>query len=101
MVARPLGEKTLLVEIDFSPQTGVFLRITDSGEGIDPQNLERIFNHGFTTKQSGHGFGLHFCANAMTEMGGNLLVESKGVGHGASFLLSFATTNKNKEIKHA
>ena len=55
--------------------------------GIPPENLARIFNHGFTTKKTGHGFGLHSCANAAAELGGSLSVRSEGPGKGATFTL--------------
>jgi len=67
----------------------VILKLTDNGEGIPLENQERIFTFGFTTKKNGHGFGLHTCANAMTEMGGSILVESEGKGKGATFTLAF------------
>ena len=57
----------------------------DKGEGIDKENLTRIFNHGFTTKQEGKGFGLHACANSMTELKGKITVKSDGIGHGSTF----------------
>ena len=62
--------------------------VSDMGIGIDRENLTRIFNHGFTTKKEGHGFGLHSGANAATEMGGRLSVHSDGLGHGATFTLT-------------
>jgi signal transduction histidine kinase len=65
------------------------LRVTvsDNGEGIDPDNLARVFTHGFTTRRNGHGFGLHSCVLAAQEMGGSLRVHSDGVGEGAIFTL--------------
>jgi len=65
----------------------VFVSVTDNGCGIAPENLQRIFNHGFTTKENGHGFGLHTSALAMTEMGGALRTYSDGLGRGATFTL--------------
>jgi signal transduction histidine kinase len=65
----------------------VRITITDNGVGIPPENLTRIFNHGFTTKKTGHGFGLHSAANAAKEMGGGLTVHSDGPGQGARFTL--------------
>ena len=59
----------------------------DNGIGIAPENITRIFSHGFTTKRKGHGFGLHSAANAAREMGGNLTAHSDGVGCGATFIL--------------
>ena len=55
----------------------------DNGVGIPPENRTRIFNHGFTTRKEGHGFGLHSGALAATELGGTLTVESEGLGQGA------------------
>jgi signal transduction histidine kinase len=65
----------------------VRIAVTDNGIGIRPENLTRIFAHGFTTKKSGHGFGLHSGARAAREMGGSLAVQSDGIGHGATFTL--------------
>jgi signal transduction histidine kinase len=67
--------------------------ISDNGLGILPENLTRIFSHGFTTKKSGHGFGLHSCANAAKELGGSLTVKSEGLGKGATFILDIPISN--------
>ncbi len=61
--------------------------VTDNGVGIAKENLERIFNHGFTTKPDGHGFGLHSAANSAGEMECHLHVDSPGAGQGATFHL--------------
>lgn len=65
----------------------VRIDVTDNGVGIAKKNLTSIFQHGFTTKKNGHGFGLHSSANAAREMGGSLSVESEGLGLGATFTL--------------
>jgi two-component system, NtrC family, sensor kinase len=67
------------------------LEIADNGSGIAAENLTRIFNHGFTTKQSGHGFGLHSSACSARMMGGSLLATSPGPGQGATFTLELPT----------
>jgi signal transduction histidine kinase/HAMP domain-containing protein len=67
--------------------TALRVMVCDTGKGIAPENLARIFSHGFTTRTGGHGFGLHSCALAAVEMGGRLSVASDGVGHGATFTL--------------
>lgn len=77
----------IVIETGRSESGDVFIRVTDNGCGITAENLQRIFNHGFTTKQNGHGFGLHTSALAMTEMGGALRAHSDGTGCGASFTL--------------
>jgi signal transduction histidine kinase len=61
--------------------------VADDGCGIDADNLGRIFNHGFTTKVGGHGFGLHSSANAAVEMGGRIEAASEGPGRGSTFTL--------------
>ncbi len=65
----------------------VVIEVEDNGPGIAPENLARIFGHGFTTKRDGHGFGLHISANAATEMGGKLSARSDGPSRGATFAL--------------
>ena len=55
--------------------------------GLASENLTRVFAHGFTTKQNGHGFGLHSGALAARHMGGSLWAESPGLGFGATFIL--------------
>ena len=65
----------------------VRIAVSDNGVGIPPENLARIFSHGFTTKKDGHGFGLHSCALAAAEMGGTLTTHSDGIGRGATFTL--------------
>ena len=72
-----------------SAADGQWLRIvvTDNGEGIKEENMARLFVHGFTTRKTGHGFGLHSCALAAKEMGGAILVHSDGPSRGAAFTL--------------
>lgn len=65
----------------------VRIAVVDNGVGIVPENLTRIFNHGFTTRATGHGFGLHSGALAARELGGTLKVTSEGAGRGATFTL--------------
>lgn len=65
----------------------VRFQIADNGVGIKQENLTRIFSNGFTTREDGHGFGLHSSANAAREMGGTLCVVSDGPGLGAVFTL--------------
>jgi C4-dicarboxylate-specific signal transduction histidine kinase len=63
------------------------ITVEDNGCGIAPENLERIFHLGFTTKPTGHGLGLHYSACAARELDGSLRVRSGGVGRGAAFVL--------------
>jgi len=65
----------------------VQIAVIDNGVGIPAENLTRIFNHGFTTRANGHGFGLHNSALTAKELGGNLNAYSQGPGTGAKFTL--------------
>ncbi len=65
----------------------VQIAVKDNGVGIPAENLTRIFNHGFTTREKGHGFGLHSGALAAKEMGGTLSAQSDGPDQGATFIL--------------
>ena len=65
----------------------VAFEVTDTGIGIPPEDMIRIFNHGFTTKRDGHGFGLHSGALTAKEIGGTLTVYSEGTGRGSKFTL--------------
>jgi len=80
-------DKRLSVIIRMNERTMIEVTVTDNGIGIAPENLTRIFSHGFTTKRDGHGFGLHSGALAAKEMGGSLTSFSEGVGKGATFVL--------------
>ena len=70
--------------------------VKDNGIGIAQETLTRIFGHGFTTKKTGHGYGLHSSALAAKEMGGELRVESEGLGRGATFTLEIPMVRREK-----
>ena len=80
-------EKIITIRISKHVEDQFRIEVADNGVGISPENLTRIFNHGFTTKKHGHGFGLHSSALASKEIGGSLTVHSDGVGQGATFTL--------------
>ena len=73
------------------------IRIADNGKGIQNRQKDLIFSYGFTTKEDGHGFGLHFCANAMTEMGGAIHLDSDGAYKGAVFTLELPVASETPE----
>ncbi len=85
-----IGEKKVSIRARLVVEKGVEMariEVTDTGVGIQPDNLTRIFNHGFTTKANGHGFGLHSAANTAKRLGGTLEATSDGPGKGATFIL--------------
>lgn len=79
-------KKEISITIEENPTRII---IEDNGIGIAPENLAKIFTHGFTTKKLGHGFGLNSCAIAVTELGGKIIVESDGHNQGAKFTITF------------
>lgn len=85
----PMETRSLHLHVRQGPHDTIELAIQDSGAGIDQDIRERLFGYGFTTKTAGHGFGLHWCANAMKEMGGTIRADSPGPAQGATFTLIF------------
>jgi len=66
--------------------------VHDTGIGIAPDALGRLFEFGFTTKKDGHGFGLHSSAILAQDLGGHLAGHSDGPGCGAQFALRLPLT---------
>lgn len=73
---------------------GKYLEVTDSGCGMTPAQLEKIFTDGYSTKKGRRGLGLSICKSYMEEMGGSITARSRGVGSGASFLLRFSKEDR-------
>lgn len=66
----------------------VVITIRDSGLGIAPEHLARMFTRGFTTKHDGNGIGLHSSIVTIHSMGGSLQAHSDGAGTGATLTLT-------------
>ena len=89
MADTPIADRAITIEIGTDPAGHAFVAVRDTGAGIAADDLGQIFVHGFTTKPTGHGFGLHTCATSMVEMGGRIAATSAGRGQGAVFTLTF------------
>jgi two-component system, NtrC family, sensor kinase len=85
--AKPPAERQLRVKLDRPTDDQIRVQVADNGMGIAPELLTKIFQHGFTTRKEGHGFGLHSCAIAARALGGTLTAHSDGPGLGATFTL--------------
>ncbi|PTL82312.1 histidine kinase [Vitiosangium sp. GDMCC 1.1324] len=85
--AVPEEERCLSVKLGRTATGRIRLEVRDNGVGIAPEMLTRIFQYGFTTREEGHGFGLHSSALAAQELGGSLSAHSQGPGQGAAFIL--------------
>jgi PAS domain S-box-containing protein len=93
-------DRRMVIRMSQSSLDWVKIVVSDNGIGIPPENLTKIFNHGFTTKKDGHGFGLHSGANAAKEMGGRLTGHSHGPGKGAEFTLELPTAAAKQNQEH-
>ena len=90
------GRTDKLVTLRIDPAVnGVRISVIDNGAGIAPENMSRLFSHGFTTRKSGHGFGLHSGALAAHDLGGTLRAESAGPGQGAAFILELPCASRD------
>ena len=81
------SDKQMILRIRLNGNQRVKVSVIDNGIGIPAGHLTRIFEHGFTTRKEGHGFGLHNGALAAKELGGALIAHSDGPAKGAMFTL--------------
>ena len=99
MEDKPEGERQMNIRVVLAGPGRVKIVVSDNGIGIPAENLAKIFNHGFTTKKDGHGFGLHSGANAAKAMHGQLTARSNGAGQGAEFTLELPAAATERELK--
>ena len=70
------GPRELLISTEQSQTGGVLVAVRDSGPGIDPDHLERVFEAFYTTKSSGVGMGLSICRSIIDAHGGRLWADA-------------------------
>ena len=70
------GARDLLVSTGQSRANGVLVAVRDSGPGIDPEHIERVFEAFYTTKSSGVGMGLSICRSIIDAHGGRLWADA-------------------------
>src|SRR5215470_13291992 len=70
-----MGARRLLITTQQN-DSGVLVAVRDSGPGIDPQHLKRVFEAFYTTKPSGMGMGLSICRSIIGAHGGRLWAEA-------------------------
>jgi signal transduction histidine kinase len=70
------GGRRLVVSTEQTEANGALVAVRDSGPGIDPGHLERVFEAFYTTKTSGVGMGLSICRSIIAAHGGRLWVEA-------------------------
>jgi PAS domain S-box-containing protein len=78
------GPRELSIRTEQSQTGGILVAVHDSGPGVDPVNLERVFEPFYTTKTSGIGMGLSICRTIIHGHGGRLWISANEPG-GAVF----------------
>jgi len=72
----------------------IHVQICDNGEGIETGQLDRVFQRGYSTKETPSGIGLDWCTNTIAKMNGRIYVESEGKGKGACFHVLFPASDE-------
>jgi len=86
-----------IMEITSRYENGMFIfMIKDSGEGISPEDMERIFRPYYTTKEKGTGLGLSIVKRMINQHQGAIEVDSKK-GEGTIFIIKINLRKKDIE----
>jgi PAS domain S-box-containing protein len=87
LVDRP---RTLHIQSELGETNHVLIKVEDNGNGIDPKNLDHVFDRFFTTKPQGMGMGLSICRSIVEAHQGQLWVE-RGLAQGSVFRIVLPT----------
>lgn len=90
---------TLTIKVHRNTREQAEVSFTDSGIGITPANMDKIFQPLFTTKSKGFGLGLSITKMVVENHGGKIFVES-APGKGSRFVLLFPLISDGKEINN-
>ncbi len=92
------GPRELLISTEQTQTGGVLVSVRDSGPGIDPDHLDRVFEAFYTTKSSGVGMGLSICRSIIDAHGGRLWADMNA-SRGAVF--RFTLPGADKELTNS
>jgi PAS domain S-box-containing protein len=87
MASIDANSRLLHLKTERDKPQNIVITVQDSGPGIDPQNIERIFDRFFTTKTHGMGMGLSICRSIIEAHNGRLWAET-GIHQGSLFRIS-------------
>jgi two-component system sensor histidine kinase HydH len=85
------GGQVLVTTLYYSKEGAHIVSVSDSGEGIPPEVVEKVFRPYFTTKSKGSGLGLAICRRIVEDHGGTIILESEP-GSGTTVTVSFPRT---------
>jgi PAS domain S-box-containing protein len=94
MTAVETGARDLLISSEQNRTNGVLVTVRDSGPGIDPERVERVFDAFYTTKPSGMGMGLSICRSIIDAHGGRLWAGANEP-KGAAFQFTLPGSERN------
>ena len=92
------GEITLTIESNTDKYNNITIKIQDTGKGIDPELLPRLFTKFATKSERGTGLGLYISKNIVEAHGGKLWTETTSNGKGALFVFTLPTGIDNRKI---
>jgi signal transduction histidine kinase len=90
-----VGARELVVSTEQSQTNDILVAVRDSGPGIDPESLERVFEAFYTTKSDGMGMGLSICRSIVDAYGGRLWAEANEPG---GVIFQFTVPSAEKEL---
>jgi PAS domain S-box-containing protein len=96
MSSVPENSRVLTLKTELEDAQHILITVQDSGPGIDPKDIELIFERFFTTKPQGMGMGLAICRSIIGAHHGRILAEA-GVRHGALFRISLPIESRMNE----
>ena len=89
---------TITTEIKIRLEGQIIISIQDTGKGIDPTILPRLFKKFVTKSEKGTGLGLYISKNIVQAYGGKIWGENNGNGKGANFVFTLPFKNINQHI---
>lgn len=95
-IDEPEHTGTITLRGEQNGQGEIRLTIEDDGCGITEDQLSQLFNHGYSTKTDGSGFGLHMAGNLMNKLNGSITADSDGLNQGARIILTFPASSSNR-----
>jgi PAS domain S-box-containing protein len=93
------AERRITVRTTSPDEMTIRCSVEDSGPGIDPDHLSRLFESFFTTKQGGMGMGLSVCRSIMEAHGGQIEADNGSIHGGARFSFTLPVADASLEFE--